>query len=158
LLVNGRTVQGLGHPELGHLSLRKRPEHDGFSGVCPYHGDCVEGLASGPAIIAAWGASLVDLPIGHAAWQVEADYLWQLCAMLILTLAPERIVLGGGVMSQRRLYPAVHSCTAHWLGGYLPTYAQQGKLAQVIVPPRCREPSGLMGAYLLAERAHARAG
>ena len=152
IVVNGGTVHGHGHPEMGHIIVRRHSEHGDFSGICPYHGDCLEGLASGPAIKSAWGASLADLPAHHKAWEIEADYIAQLCSVLILTLAPQRIVLGGGVMSQPRLLPAIHRRTAHWLAGYLSAYDRPEYLSRCIVPPSCREPPGLIGAYLLAER------
>ncbi|WCT74966.1 ROK family protein [Sphingomonas naphthae] len=137
-----------GHAEAGHLSLRRHPDHP-YAGGCPYHGDCLEGLANGPAIKAAWGASLDELPADHPAWAVQADYLGQLCAVLVLTVAPDRIVLGGGVMTQTRLFPAIRERTGHWLGGYVARYAGADARAALIVPPGCAEAPGLVGAYLI---------
>jgi fructokinase len=156
LIVNGSRVHGLGHPEAGHLLPRRHPAHEGFAGICPYHGDCLEGLASGPAILAAWNGSLDTLPADHPAWDVEADYLGQLCASLILTLAPEHIVLGGGVMSQHRLFDAVRIEAARRLAGYATCWNEAAVFEARITPPGCVEPPGLLGAYLLADEARRR--
>ena len=141
-----------GHAEAGHLSLRRHPDH-AYPGGCPYHGDCLEGLANGPAIKAAWGASLDELPADHPAWSVEADYIGQLCAALVLTVAPDRIVLGGGVMAQQRLFPAIRERTGHWLGGYVAPLADPAARDALIVPPGCAEAPGLIGAYLIGAEA-----
>lgn len=153
LVSGGAPVHGLGHPEAGHILPRRHPAHEGFAGICPFHGDCVEGLASGPAIAAAWGWTPSQLPDDHVFWEVEADYLAQLCMTLFLTMAPARIVLGGGVMKQHRLFPLIHQKTAQLLAGYFGGAASAAEMAQRIVPPMCHEPSGLVGAYLLGERA-----
>jgi len=152
LISGGRMVQGLGHPEAGHLRLPRHPAHGRFQGICPYHGDCLEGLASGPAIEAAWGASLDRLAHGHAAWEAEAHYLGHLCAALILTTAPEHIVLGGGVMSQHALFDAVRGKTLELLAGYASAWTVE-TVANRITQPGCVEPPGLIGAYLIAEEA-----
>lgn len=152
LAIGGRTVRGLGHPEAGHLRPRRHPDHGAFAGICPYHGDCLEGLASGPAIIAAWGASFADLPADHPAWDVQADYMGQLCASLILTVAPAHIVLGGGVFSQARLIEATRARTETLLGGYCGEWRGDA-FARRITAPGCAEPPGLVGAYMLAAAA-----
>lgn len=151
LVIDGRTVRGLGHPEAGHLMLRRHPGHGAFAGTCPYHGDCLEGLASGPAIIAAWGGSLADLPADHPAWAIQADYVGQLCATLILTVAPAHIVLGGGVMSQTRLIESARKVAAERLAGYCASWTP-AMFARAITAPGCTEPPGLVGAYMLAAR------
>lgn len=152
LVIDGRTVHGASHPEGGHILPRRHPAHTGFAGICPFHGDCLEGLASGPAIAAAWGGTLAELPSDHVAWEVEADYLAQLAATLILTVAPHRIVLGGGVMRQQALFAPIRDRTARLLAGY-GRGADRAALERRIVAPGCREPSGLVGAYLLAAQA-----
>jgi len=152
LVVNGGPVHGAAHPEGGHVLLRRHPAHDGFAGICPMHHDCIEGLASGPAIKAAWGASLGELALDHVAWEVEADYLAQLCAAIILMTAPERIVLGGGVMGQARLLGPIRDRAAALLAGY-GRGTDRARLDSRIVPPISREPPGLVGAYLLAASA-----
>jgi fructokinase len=153
LVTEGRAVHGIGHPEAGHVLVRRHPAHEGFAGTCPFHGDCLEGLAAGPAIAAAWGAPASELPAAHPFWDVEADYLAQLCMTLFLTMAPQRIVLGGGVMQQRRLLPIIRVRTAQMLGGYVQGARDLAAMERRILPPACREPSGLVGAYLLAKRA-----
>jgi len=139
-----------GHAEAGHLSLRRHPAHGDFAGICPYHGDCLEGLASGPAVSAAWGETFETLPADHPAWYIQADYLGQLCAVLVLTVAPDRIVLGGGVMVQPWLLNEARVCASRWLGGYVERLQTPAAFEALIVPPGCREASGLVGAYLLA--------
>jgi len=156
LLSGGRMVHGLGHPEAGHLRLPRHERHAGFAGICPFHGDCLEGLSSGPAIKAAWGGSLDMLADDHPAWEVEAHYLAELCATLILTVAPEHIVLGGGVMSQQRLLPAIRAATLQSLAGYAAAWVAPDTADARITGPGCKEPSGLVGAYLIAEEAHRR--
>ncbi len=151
LVIDGRTVRGLGHPEAGHLMLRRHPGHGDFAGTCPYHGDCLEGLASGPAIMAAWGASLADLPADHPAWAIQADYVGQLCATLILTVAPAHIVLGGGVMNQTRLIESARTVAAERLAGYCASWTP-AMFARAITAPGCTEPPGLVGAYMLAAK------
>lgn len=150
IALDGAIRHAGGHAEAGHLSLRRHPAQSAFAGICPYHGDCLEGLASGPAVIAAWGASFETLPPEHSAWTVQADYLGQLCAALVLTMAPDRIVLGGGVMAQPRLLAEARARTQHWLAGYVEHLRTPASLETLIVAPGCREPSGLTGAYLLA--------
>src|SRR6201999_471978 len=105
-----------------------------FPGVCPFHGDCFEGLASGPAIVARSGRELELLDASHLQWQLQADYLGQLCAQLVLTVSPQRIILGGGVMSER-LFPLVRQRTLHWLGGYIDRPEILNGIESYIVPP-----------------------
>lgn len=106
-LSNGRLMHGLVHPEMGHILLPHDRQADPFPGICPYHGDCLEGLASGPALQARWGVSGETLPPEHPAWALEAHYLALACINFICTLSPQRIILGGGVMSQSHLFPLI---------------------------------------------------
>ena len=152
---NGRVWTRKALPEAGHLVLRRHPRHEGFPGVCPFHGDCVEGLASGPAIAAAWGAPLDRLASDHPAWRVEADYIAQLCAALLLTAAPDRIVIGGGVFNQHALFDAVRARTLAILSGYRDDLQSAGAIDAMIHAPASPIPSGLGGAYLLAAAAAA---
>ncbi len=153
IVVDGKALHGLLHPEIGHIRPRVVASDEGFAGVCPFHGDCLEGLASGPAIKARWGASLGGLPQDHPAWAMEANYLGQLCAQLILMVSPQRIVLGGGVMNHHELFPLIREQAQRWLGGYVDTLKDPGALDSVIVPPALGTRSGIYGALYLAQNA-----
>jgi len=117
-LVNGKPLHGAMHPEMGHLILRPHPQ-DSFKGVCPFHGACLEGLASGPAMKERWGQTAELLPDDHLAWEMEAHYLAQACASLACILSPSKILLGGGVMGRAGLLEKVHRETIRLLNGYL---------------------------------------
>lgn len=153
LVSGGRPVHGSSHPEMGHILVKPHPAHGAFKGVCPFHGDCLEGLASGPAIAAAWGGSACTLPHDHPFWAIQADYLAQLSMTLLLTTSPRRIVLGGGVMKQERLFPLIRARTAQLLNGYGEGGGVARSLDDIIVPALCTDPPGVIGALLLAERA-----
>lgn len=141
-VVHGRTLRGLMHPEMGHLLVRRHAdEPEDFSGVCPFHGGCLEGMASGPAMQARWGQPAERLQAGHAAWRLEAYYLAQACFALACFLSPQRIVLGGGVMEQSALFPMIREELAQQANGYLPL--------PDIMPPELELP-GLTGALELA--------
>ncbi len=150
ILVDGVPTHGLMHPEMGHVYPRRHPLDLGFAGVCPFHGDCMEGLASGPAIVARSGASLQELDAAHAQWEIEADYLGQLCAQLVVTVSPQRIVMGGGVMSQTRLLPLVRERMRHWLGGYVDRSEVLTGVEHYLVAPGLGENAGVLGALVLA--------
>lgn len=158
IALHGRTLRGLLHPEIGHIYPRRHPDDAGFAGVCPHHGDCLEGLANGPAIVARLGHELGDAPHDHPIWAIEADYLGQLCAQLVLTLSPQRIVLGGGVMQHARLFAPVRERTRHWLGGYIARDAVETDIDRYIVPPGLDDRSGILGALRLATMAAQRSG
>lgn len=148
-VIAGRPLHGLLHPEVGHIHPRRHPGDAGFAGVCPHHGDCLEGLANGPALVARLGHDLGDAPDAHPVWDIEADYLGQLCAQLALTLSPRRIVLGGGVMQHERLFAPIRTRTRHWLGGYLARDEVEGGIDAYIVPPGLGDRSGILGALCL---------
>ena len=141
------------HPEVGHLRVRRHSQDGEFAGICPFHGDCVEGLASGPAIRARWGRELDGLDPSHPAWAIEGHYLGQLVASIALVASPERIILGGGVMSADRLLPHVHRAARDFLNGYLHPLNDAGALERYICSPGLGNQAGLAGAFLLAERA-----
>ena len=141
-LIAGRLLRGTGHAEMGHIRIPYDTPHDGkFSGVCPYHGDCLEGLASGPAIEARWGQPASELPADHPAWGFEARYLALALVNLTLTLAPERILMGGGVMRHPSLFQAIRRELKLLLAGY----AKEPE----IVPPGLGENAGVLGALAL---------
>ncbi|MBV9913854.1 MAG: ROK family protein, partial [Sinobacteraceae bacterium] len=145
---DGRAVQGLIHPEMGHVMVRRHPDDHDFRGICPYHGDCLEGLACGPAIVARTGQTLERAPPMHPVWEIEADYLGQLAAVLVLSHSCERIVFGGGVMHNTALLGRLHERMLTWLGGYLPhpTLAHP----DYICAPALGDRAGVMGALALA--------
>lgn len=150
VLVDGTPVHGLMHPEIGHMRPRRHPLEVNFDGVCPFHGDCLEGLASGAAIRARTGTELQHLDAAHAQWQMEADYLGQLCAHLVLMISPQRIVMGGGVMSQERLLPMIRQRMQHWLGGYINRRALLSEVEHYVVAPALGVRAGVLGALRLA--------
>jgi fructokinase len=151
LVSGGRLVHGLAHPELGHLRLA-REEGDGYEGCCPYHRDCLEGLASGPAIAARWGRRAEELEPGHPAWELEARYVARAFAAYVLVSSPERIILGGGVGMRPGL---AESCARHLgeeLGGYVEALADPDRLARFVTRPALGSEAGLFGAAALALR------
>jgi len=151
----GRALRGLSHPEMGHIRVPRHPDDAAFAGVCPFHGDCLEGLASGPAIRARWGAAAESLPPGHAAWEVEGWYLGHLCASVTMLLSPHLLILGGGVMKGPALLPAVRRWTAHLLAGYPHSPLFERGLEAYLVPPALGDRAGALGALALAAGAAA---
>lgn len=145
----GRLVHGTGHPEIGHLRIPRDEGRDPFQGSCPFHGDCLEGLASGTAIEARWNADPKDFAADHPAWELEASYLADALVNLSLTLAPERFILGGGVMEQAQLFPLIRERFADRLSGYL----ELSDLDAMIVPPELEAKAGVLGSLALADDA-----
>ncbi len=152
-LSNGQLMHGLIHPEMGHILLPHDRQADPFPGICPYHDDCLEGLASGPALQARWGVSGETLPPDHPAWVLEAHYLALACINFICTLSPQRIILGGGVMSQSHLYTMIQQRVQALLNGYIQAPAILEQIDTYIVPPRLGSRAGILGALVLAEQA-----
>ena len=150
LVINGEPVHGLMHPEIGHILLVPDPEDPSPDGFCPYHTHCLEGLAAGPAVEKRWGVSGRDLPEGHPAWALEAKYLAQLCANAVLSFSPEIIILGGGIMQQKHLFPLIRREALRLLNGYIPEYLFSDGMSGYIVEPGLGTASGITGAYLLA--------
>lgn len=152
-VVAGRPVHGASHPEMGHVRIPHDRESDPFEGFCPYHGDCFEGLAAGPAIELRWGIPGESLPEDHPAWELEAGYLAAGIANIVLVLSPQRIVVGGGVMEQRHLFPMIRERVVELLHGYGVTEEIVGNMDGYIVPPALGDDSGIAGAFALAEMA-----
>ena len=146
----GQLVHGLIHPEVGHMLLRAHPDDPAPDGFCPYHKGCLEGVASGPAMEKRWGKSAKELPKDHPAWELEAHYLAQMCMNLMMTVSPEKIILGGGVMSRRHLFPLIRRETLRLMNGSVACVQETDSL---IVPPACWPDSGLLGALLMAKKA-----
>ena len=152
-LVDGRLLHGLVHPEMGHMLLRPDPRDPSPKGFCPYHASCLEGLANGPAIEKRWGISAKELPEDHIAWEIEAEYLAQMCVNTIVLLSPKRIVLGGGEMHQLHLFPRIRRRTLELLGGYVAHPAILEQIDTFIVPPALGDNAGAVGSLLLAVNA-----
>jgi len=148
IIVNNKPIHGLLHPEFGHIYLRSHPQ-DPFKGVCPYHENCFEGLASGPSLNQRWGVQADTLRQDHPAWDIEAFYIAQACVSLILTLSPKKIVLGGGVMHQTQLLPKIKQQIRVLLNGYVqrPEILLDSTLIDL---PALGDNAGLMGAFALA--------
>ena len=144
-------MHGLVHPEMGHLRVPHDRVRDPFKGICPFHGDCLEGLAAGPALEARWGQRAEALPVDHPAWVLEAEYLALGVTNLILALSPERVILGGGVMQQEQLYPLIRQRVQELLAGYLKAPAVLDEIERYIVPPVLGGRAGVLGAIALAE-------
>jgi fructokinase len=151
-LVGGRVVHGLVHPEMGHLRI-PHDIRDSFAGNCPYHGDCLEGLAAGPAMQARWGKPARELPVDHPAWALEARYIALGLANLTVALSPKRFLLGGGVMQQPHLFALVREEFARLLNGYVRHRDILDGLDEYIQPPLLGSQAGVLGALVLAEMA-----
>lgn len=149
-VVGGKLVHGLSHPEMGHILVRRHPE-DTYEGFCPYHGDCLEGLAAGPAIGKRWGVPAGELPIDHPAWEMEAHYLAHALMNYVLILSPQKIVMGGGVMKQSQLFPLIRTKLQELLQGYVQHPALNKDIDSYVVPPQLGDNAGLTGALGLAK-------
>jgi len=152
-MAGGRLLHGLMHPEMGHQRIPHDRERDPFDGSCPHHGDCWEGLACGLAIDRRWGKRGNELPPDHPAWALEAHYLALGLANLILVLSPQRIILGGGVMHQLQLFPAIRREVQVLLAGYIRAPAILERMDDYIVPPALGDGAGVLGAIALAQEA-----
>ena len=151
-IVNDRSISnGISHAEIGHIRVPKDAEDASFAGVCPFHGDCIEGLASGTAIFKRWQARLSDLDQDHVAHDIEAFYLGQLAANIALHHRPEVIIFGGGVSQTPRLIPRIRNECRLALGHYLPALDSSESIDSLIQPPRLGTDSGIRGAYMLGK-------
>ena len=150
-VIRGEPVHGLVHPEMGHLMLPKHPEDD-FAGICPYHGACLEGLASGPAIAARWGRPAETLPADHRAWELEAYYLGTAAANLTLALSPERLIFGGGVSKAPGLIEKIRHRLVEGLGGYVQSPIIESGAESYLVAPELGDSAGICGAFELARK------
>jgi fructokinase len=152
VFANGRPVHGLLHPEIGHMVVPHDRERDPFPGSCPFHGDCLEGLASGTALRARWGRPGEELT-DPAVWELEAEYLALGLMNVVLVLATERIVLGGGVSGAPGLLPRVRTRLRGLLAGYLDVPQLTSGIDAFLVPPTLGPRSGVLGAIDLARTA-----
>ncbi len=149
VVVDGRTLKGYTHYEFGHIRPRRDAARDSYAGGCPSHGDCLEGLAAGPAIVARWGAELSALGAEHPGFDLEADYLAELASTIAFAHAPQRIVFGGGVMKTPGLLARVRERTRELIGGYLPEPPNATPDAYLSSPAH-GDDAGVVGALLLA--------
>jgi len=152
-LVNGKLLHGLLHPEMGHILLPHDKNRDPFEGNCPFHKDCFEGLASGPALEKRWGQKAETLPLDHFAWELEAHYIALALSSFVCTLSPQRIILGGGVVQQPHLIPLIREITRTTLNNYVQSPAILENIDTYIVPPKLGNRSGVLGAIALAQQA-----
>lgn len=148
IYMNGFLVHGMMHPEAGHILLQKHPQ-DGYSGKCPFHHNCLEGLAAGPAIEERWGKKAAELSEVTRVWELEAFYIAQALVNYTLTFSPRKIVLGGGVMHQEQLFPLIRERYRELLAGYVQTRELED-LESYIVPSSLRDNQGIMGCLKLA--------
>jgi len=148
LVLDGQPVHGIAHPEVGHIYPRRHPDDRDFPGTCPSHGDCLEGLASGPAIMARWGTSLSQLPGDHPGHAIIADYIAQACHVLFASIAVEEVVVGGGVANTPGLVERVAQRARELDAGYLP-----GSTRHRVIRPRLGSDAGIIGAMMLADGA-----
>jgi fructokinase len=154
VVVNGRLVHGLLHPELGHMRIPHDRVADPFPGSCPYHGDCFEGLASGEAMRERWGKGAHELD-ADAPWQLEAQYLALGLVNVVCALSPERIILGGGVMKEPTLLSRVQECLRELLAGYFDAPELKDAIGDFVVRPGLGDRAGVLGAIALAQAATA---
>jgi fructokinase len=148
LVIEGRPVRGLVHPEVGHIRV---PKLDSFAGVCPVHGDCWEGVASGPALAKRWSRPPEDLPDDHEAWGVEAEYLALGILSIVYVASPERVIVGGGVMQREGLLADVRERLAQLNAGYLDSPMLGDRVNEYLVAPELGDRAGVLGAIALAE-------
>lgn len=153
VMANGKLLHGLLHPELGHIRIPHDRVSDPYEGWCPFHKDCFEGLASGPALEARWGQKAETLPSDHPAWELEAQYIALALQNYIVTLSPQRIILGGGVGAREGLLPLVRRKVQELLNGYVQSPAVTEKIEEYLVPPGLGNRSGMLGAIALAKAA-----
>lgn len=149
-VVNGQLLHGLLHPEMGHMLMRRDPARDPFTGICPFHKDCLEALATGPALEKRWGARAETLATEHPAWALEAHYLAQAMVNLICILSPERIILGGGVMHQPQVFEMLRPEVQTILNKYLQMPQIIERITDYIVPPGLGDRAGVLGSIALA--------
>ncbi|MFC2135420.1 ROK family protein [Bacteroidota bacterium] len=154
-MINGKLVHGLLHTEMGHIFLPQDIQADPYTGICPFHKNCFEGLASGPAIKNRWGIPAEELGENHKAWELEARYISLALANYICTLSPERIIIGGGVMEQKQLLPLIQRNVKTLLNNYISAVEITEKIEEYIILPALGNKSGILGAIALAQSEYA---
>jgi fructokinase len=152
VMINGRLLHGLQHPEMGHIFIPQDIEADPYEGNCPFHKNCFEGLASGLAMKNRWGKSSEDLNKDHKAWDLEAQYISFALINYIYTLSPERIIIGGGIMEQKKLLPLIHTTVKKMLNNYIQLEEITDNIEKYIVLPSLGNKAGILGAIALAKK------
>lgn len=151
VFIEGKLLHGMLHPEAGHVLIQRRAD-DRYPGKCPFHKNCLEGMAAGPAIEERWGKKAIELRDKKEVWDLEAYYIAQALTGYVLTLSPEMIILGGGVMHQEQLFPMIRSYVKEMLNGYIKTEEIEN-IDSYIVPASLNDDQGIMGCLELARRA-----
>jgi fructokinase len=152
-MIRGHLMHGLVHPEMGHIALPHDREADPYEGRCPFHGDCLEGMAAGPAIEERWGKPGRELEPDHEAWVLEARYMALALRTFVCTLSPQRIILGGGVMKTPGVIPRIRERLLELLAGYVQHPAIVEDIDNYVVPPALGDQAGMLGGIALARRA-----
>ena len=152
-VLGGKLLQGLSHPEMGHVIVR-RHSNDTYPGKCPYHRDCLEGLAAGPAIEERWEKTGIELVNRPEVWEMESYYLAQALVHYILILSPKKIILGGGVMKQKQLFPLIYRDVKKLLNKYIEIPQLSDEIEKYIVPAELGDLAGITGALLLGRKAY----
>jgi len=153
IFAGGKLMQGISHPEVGHMMIPQADEDKAFPGGCSFHGNCLEGLASGTAVYKRWQTHPKNLPPEHPAWDLEAHYLAIMCVNLTWMYAPEKIIFGGGVMKRDFLYPKIRANLKKMLSGYAHDVALND-MDRYIIPTALGGDAGITGALALARRAY----
>lgn len=151
LTIDGHPLHGLVHPEVGHLRVPHDGRSDPFAGSCPAHGDCWEGLASGPAIAERWGTPPAELPDDHVAWPLEAEYVSLGILSIVCVASPHRVIVGGGVLQRPQLLPMIRQRLRELLAGYLDHPLLGADIDDYLVTPALGDNAGVLGAIALAE-------
>jgi len=152
-VLGGKLLQGLSHPEMGHITVRRHPK-DTYPGICPYHKDCLEGLAAGPAIKERWGKPGIELVNSSEVWEMESYYLAQALVHYILILSPKKIILGGGIMKQKQLFPLIYRDVKKLLNKYIELPQLSTEIERYIISPGLGDLAGITGALLLGRKAY----
>lgn len=150
-IFGGEILEGISHPEMGHVIIRRHPE-DNFEGVCPYHRDCLEGMASGPAIEKRWGKKGIELAERKEVWELEAYYIAQAIVQYTMILMPERIIIGGGVSNQTHIFTLIQKQVKELLNNYLSQSQFHEAISEYIVPPGLGNHAGIVGGLVLAKK------
>lgn len=150
IAIDGKLVHGMLHPDLGHITVERHKE-DSFEGLCPYHKDCLEGMASGPAIEKRWGRKAYELTDNEKVWEIESYYLARALSNSILSLSPQIIILGGGVMKQAQLFPLIRAKVTEMIAGYMKT-PELMNMEHYIVPNSLKGNQGILGCLELGRR------